>query len=96
MKREFQIGDRVVCVAPDYNIDSTKEHLGKIGTIVGHEGRHHGHDLYQVEYDERFRSALHNCAGHLDGPLCSNRGWNHYAHELELFYGVVVEVNDLL
>lgn len=92
MGKRFQIGDRVVCVEADSRLQTTHHHIGKVGTIIGQNGKHGGLLLWQVEYDEIFWHYQHNCGG----LLTNNHGWNHYGHEIERYIEPSTNVEDLL
>ena len=94
MNREFQIGDRVICVAPDRSIGTSGNFEGNAGTIIDVPPceTYMGFPVFHVEYDERFCRVLHNCSGRIN----TRKGWLHFAHELDFIDKTVIEVNDLL
>ena len=93
MNREFQIGDRVVCVAPDHHIGTSSDFEGNAGTIIdAPDETYMDLPVYYVEYDAKFRHVLHNCNGRIN----TEKGWIHFAHELDFIDKTVIEVNDLL
>lgn len=93
MSCQFQVGDRVECIADRWA--ATSKHIGKCGTV-----RHirHPQQSIGVEFDERICNEAGSWYGHdLNDHISSDTGWYVDAREIRIIEPeTICQVDDLL